>query len=54
MTAHLTRAVDALTKGGSLTLASVPDGFDALVIADLTRALGAASEGTPAPSVSRD
>ena len=37
MTAHLTRALDALKRGDSLTLASVPDGFDALVVADLTR-----------------
>ena len=48
MTAHLTRARDALTKGDSLTLASVPDGFDALVVADLTRALAAAMEGPAA------
>jgi transcription-repair coupling factor (superfamily II helicase) len=48
MTAHLTRALDALKRGDSLTLASVPDGFDALVVADLTRALGAASEAPAA------
>jgi transcription-repair coupling factor (superfamily II helicase) len=48
MTVPLTRAIDALQRGGSLTLASVPEGFDALVVADLTRALGALSEGPAA------
>jgi transcription-repair coupling factor (superfamily II helicase) len=48
MTISLTRALDALKRGDSLTLASVPDGFDALVVADLTRALGAVSEGPAA------
>ena len=48
MTVPLTRAIDALQTGDSLTLASVPDGFDALVVADLTRALGALSEGPAA------
>ncbi len=35
----LKRAVAQLEKGGSLTLQRVPDGFDAFVAADLTRAL---------------
>jgi transcription-repair coupling factor (superfamily II helicase) len=48
MTASLARALDALKRGDGLTLASVPDGFDALVVADLTRALGALSEGPAA------
>ena len=40
----LKRAADQFARGGSLTLASVPDGFDAVVAADLARALGRASE----------
>src|SRR3954468_8624875 len=40
-----TRAIDALKKGQSLTLASVPDGFDALVLADLARGLAASADG---------
>jgi transcription-repair coupling factor (superfamily II helicase) len=40
-----TRALDALKKGTSLTLASVPDGFDALVVADLARGLAATADG---------
>ena len=41
----LTRALDALTHGRSLTLASVPDGFDALVLADLALALAPRADG---------
>ena len=37
MTPALTRALDALARGDQATLASVPDGFDALVVADLAR-----------------
>src|SRR3712207_4916795 len=48
MTISPTRALDALKRGNSLTLASVPNGFDALVVADLTRALAAVSEGPAA------
>ena len=33
-----------LAKGGSLVLASVPDGFDAFCVADLTRALARDAE----------
>jgi transcription-repair coupling factor (superfamily II helicase) len=44
MTKALTRALGALREGQSLTLASVPDGFDALVVADLARALKGAVE----------
>ncbi len=40
----LKRAVAELAKGGSLTLASLPDGFDAFCVADLTRALARAAE----------
>ena len=43
--APVTRALDALKRGDSPTLAGVPDGFDALVVADLARALSATSEG---------
>ncbi|WP_245423994.1 transcription-repair coupling factor [Methylovirgula sp. 4M-Z18] len=38
------RAKDLIAKGGSLTLGSLPDGFDAFVLADLTRALSARAE----------
>ncbi|MBV9064230.1 MAG: transcription-repair coupling factor, partial [Methylobacteriaceae bacterium] len=41
----LKRAVAQLQKGGSLTLQRVPDGFDAFVAADLTRAMARAGEG---------
>src|SRR5918998_5865887 len=41
----LTRALDALKKGQSLTLSSVPDGFDGLLVADLARSLSGAIEG---------
>jgi transcription-repair coupling factor (superfamily II helicase) len=43
----LTRALDALKRGTSLTLSSVPDGFDAMVLADLVRGL-ARQEGPAA------
>ncbi len=43
--AALTKAVEALKAGDSATLARVPDGFDALVVADLARALSQVSEG---------
>ena len=45
MKTTLQRALDALKKGESLTLSSVPDGFDALVVADLARGLSGAVEG---------
>ncbi|MET0428363.1 MAG: CarD family transcriptional regulator, partial [Microvirga sp.] len=45
MTSALTRAIDVLKKDGSLTLSSVPDGFDALVVADLVRGLSSHAEG---------
>ena len=41
----LIRALDALKKGQSLTLASAPDGFDALAVADLARGLSGHVEG---------
>ncbi|KAB1078100.1 transcription-repair coupling factor [Methylobacterium soli] len=41
----LARAIEALKRGDSPTLASVPEGFDALVVADLARALSANFEG---------
>jgi transcription-repair coupling factor (superfamily II helicase) len=40
----LKRAVAELAKGGSLTLSSVADGFDAFCAADLTRALARQAE----------
>ena len=40
----LKRAADHFAKGGSLTLSAVPDGFDAVVAADLARVLARASE----------
>ncbi len=43
--APLTKALDALKRGDSPTLASVPDGFDTLVVADLARALAQGFEG---------
>ena len=52
MTTALTRALDALKRGRSLTLASVPDGFDALVVADLARALKGGSRAPPSSSTS--
>jgi transcription-repair coupling factor (superfamily II helicase) len=45
MKAALTRALAALKKGESVTLSSVPDGFDALVLSDLTRGLSGSAEG---------
>ena len=47
-TSPLQRAADDLAKGGSLTLGSVPDGFDALVVADLARALSRRAPERPA------
>ena len=41
----LTRALDTLKRGTSLTLASVPDGFDTVVVADLSRGLSGTVEG---------
>ena len=40
----LKRAAEHFAKGGSLTLSAVPDGFDAVVAADLARVLARASE----------
>ncbi|MFL5232812.1 MAG: transcription-repair coupling factor, partial [Microvirga sp.] len=45
MTPTLTRALDALARGDQATLASVPDGFDVLVVADLARALAGSADG---------
>jgi transcription-repair coupling factor (superfamily II helicase) len=47
----LKRAADQLAKGGSLTLASVPDGFDAVVAADMTRVVARAAEDRAAAIV---
>ena len=41
----LARALDILRAGNSPTLANVPDGFDALVVADLARGLAKRGEG---------
>ena len=46
--ADLGRAAQILAKGDHLTLAHVPDGFDAFVAADLTRALARSGEERPA------
>ncbi len=40
----LKRAIAELAEGRSLTLASLPDGFDAFCVADLTRALARSAE----------
>lgn len=45
MKSALARALDALKKGQGLTLSSVPDGFDALAVADLARGLSGHVEG---------
>ena len=45
MGTDLRRAAEALEKGRSLTLAGVPDGFDAFCVADLARALAREAEG---------
>src|SRR3954447_4824100 len=41
----LSHALDALKRGDRLTLASVPDGFDALAVADLARGLSGGAGG---------
>ncbi|HEY8565326.1 MAG TPA: transcription-repair coupling factor [Beijerinckiaceae bacterium] len=41
----LKRALTALRRGDPLTLANVPDGFDALVVADLARGLSPDAKG---------
>src|SRR5215210_299996 len=45
MTPTLSRALGALKRGDSLTLASAPDGFDALAVADLARGLSGSADG---------
>ena len=40
----LKRAIDQINRGGSLDLASVPDGFDSFVTADIARALAIPGE----------
>lgn len=42
---QLDRLLDALNRGDKPTLSGVPDGFDAVVLADLTRARAKKSEG---------
>ena len=42
---QLERILDALNRGDKPMLAGVPDGFDAVVLADLTRARAKKSEG---------
>jgi transcription-repair coupling factor (superfamily II helicase) len=41
----LAPAVRRLAEGGAVTLAHAPEGFDAFVVAELTRALAKAGEG---------
>ncbi|GJE55861.1 Transcription-repair-coupling factor [Methylobacterium thuringiense] len=43
--APLAKALEALKRGDSPTLSSVPDGFDTIVVADLARALAQGFEG---------
>src|SRR5215216_7827426 len=45
LTPTLTQALDALARGDQATLASVPDGFDVLVVADLARSLAGSVDG---------
>jgi transcription-repair coupling factor (superfamily II helicase) len=45
MKTALVRALDALKRGDGVTLTSVPDGFDALVVADLARGLKGSVNG---------
>jgi transcription-repair coupling factor (superfamily II helicase) len=44
----LARALEVIKKGDSLTLAGVPDGFDALALADLARGLSRTADGPAA------
>jgi transcription-repair coupling factor (superfamily II helicase) len=48
MTSPALRAADLLARGEHITLSSVPDGFAPLVLADLTRRLGRATEAAAA------
>ncbi len=48
MDPHIARALDALKRGDHATLSSVPDGFDALLVANLAQGLRAAAD---APAV---
>ena len=41
----LANALDALSRGNEVTLSAVPDGFDALLVGDLARALSRSAEG---------
>jgi transcription-repair coupling factor (superfamily II helicase) len=45
MSSVLTRAVQALRQGRHVTLASTPDGFDAMAVADLARSLSSNADG---------
>ena len=40
-------AIRRLEDGGAVTLARAPEGYDAFVVADLTRALAKAGESAP-------
>ncbi|HSP23628.1 MAG TPA: transcription-repair coupling factor, partial [Saliniramus sp.] len=44
MSKNLAKALNLLKTGASVTLSNVPDGFDAIVLADLVRGLGAEAE----------
>jgi transcription-repair coupling factor (superfamily II helicase) len=44
MSKNLAKAMNLLRAGSSVTLSNVPDGFDAVVLADLVRGLGAEVE----------
>jgi len=43
----ITRAAQILQQGGSLTLSSLPEGYDAFVVADLVKKLAAKAENRP-------
>ncbi|TDR93928.1 transcription-repair coupling factor [Enterovirga rhinocerotis] len=45
LTGPIARALDALKKGDGATLAGVPDGFDAMLVADLARVLSQNADG---------
>ncbi|MDJ1156878.1 transcription-repair coupling factor [Chelatococcus sp. SYSU_G07232] len=54
MSVALTRAIEALKRGDSPTIAGVPDGMDTLVVADLAHALREADRAAVLVYVARD
>ena len=51
MSPLLNKVIERLARGAHVTLSSVPDGFDAIVIADLARAFAGKGEGRAAALV---